>query len=256
MNRRTVLRVVTGAAGQIGGSLTTHLRARGPVLAVDRRPAPGVVEVDVASEEFAMLLRERLTPMTGRVELFHTAAHLGPRIPIAHTSPAAFSALVHDNLTAAYVALRALVMVLEERDLKASAVVLSSVGATRAHRYQPAYDAAKAGVESLVRSFTLEHGARLCPRAVAVGPLAESASTAADGERADDLIALVPRGTYMHLAELVEALDAFASPAFDGACGHTLTLDGGLSSQLRPAAIERPPDRSAKTPAPSAANSE
>lgn len=248
MSEQNVLRVVTGAAGQIGAALTAHLRTRGPVLAVDSRPAPEVVEAEVTSAAFAALLRDQL-PGIERVELFHTAALLGPRMPITRTAPAAFATLVHDNLTPTYAVLRTLALAVEEHELTAAAIVLSSAGATKAHRYQPAYDAAKAGAETLVRSFTLEHGRRLSTRAVAVGPLAESASTAADGERAAELVGLVPRGTYMGLDELVQALAAFATPPFDAACGHTLTLDGGLTAQLRPATVERPPDQPTKTPA-------
>ena len=88
-----------------------------------------------------------------------------------------------------------------------------------------------------------------------MGPIAASASTAADGDRAADLVALVPRGTYLHLDDLAAALAAFATPAFDSACGHPLTLDGGLSVQLRPATVERPPDPAENTP-PSPTNSE
>lgn len=238
------LRIVTGAAGQIGAALTQHLRRHaGYVVAVDTRPGPDIVVADVTCPSFGMLLREQVErDEVTRVELFHAAAILGPRVPIARTSLEEFTTLVQANLASAFSALAAVADLLEESQLNGSAVVLSSVGAHRAHRYQPAYDAAKAGAESLVRSFALEHGGRLAPRAIAVGPIAESSSTASDGPYASDLVALVPRGSYMKLSDLTAALDAFAGPAFDAACGQVLVLDGGLSVQLRPAAIERPPD--------------
>ncbi|MFJ1591029.1 hypothetical protein ACIOD0_12415 [Kitasatospora albolonga] len=53
--------------------------------------------------------------------------------------------------------------------MPAAAVLLRSVGARRAHRYLVGYDAAKAGTESLVRSFTLEFAGHLAVRAVARG---------------------------------------------------------------------------------------
>lgn len=238
------LRIVTGAAGQIGAALANHLRLQGDlVLAVDTSPGPDIIVVDVTDPAFKSLLREHLERHdVDRVELFHAAAMLGPRVPIAHTSVEEFTTLVQANLASAYSALAAVAELLEDSRLAGSAVVLSSVGARRAHRYQPAYDAAKAGAESLVRSFALEHGDRLAPRTVAVGPIAESSSTASDGAYAADLVALVPRGSYMKLSDLTAALDAFAGPAFDAACGQVLVLDGGLSVQLRPAATERPPD--------------
>lgn len=238
------LRIVTGAVGHIGAALVDHLRLQGDlVLAVDTRLGPDIVVDDVTRPAFKSLLRQQLERHeVTRVELFHAAAMLGPRVPIARTGVEEFTTLVQANLVSAFSTLAAVADLLEESQLPGSAVVLSSVGAHRAHRYQPAYDAAKAGVESLVRSFALEHGNRLAPRAVAVGPIAESSSTASDGDYARDLVALVPRGSYMKLSDLTAALDAFAGPAFDAACGQVLVLDGGLSVQLRPAAIERPPD--------------
>ncbi|WP_460704938.1 SDR family oxidoreductase [Myceligenerans halotolerans] len=235
---------MTGAAGQVGEALATHLRRQADlVLAVDAQPGPDIAAVDVTDLAFGTLLREQVERHdVNRVELFHAAAALGTRVPIARTGVGEFTALVEANLTSAFAALAGVADVLEGYQLTGSAVVLSSVGAHRAHRYQPAYDAAKAGTESLVRSFALEYGDLFSPRAVAVGPIAESSSTATDGRYAADLVALVPRGSYMKLTDLTAALDAFAGPAFDAACGQVLVLDGGLSVQLRPAVNERPPD--------------
>ena len=119
--------------------------------------------------------------------------------------------------------------------------MVTSVGAHRAHRYHVGYDAAKAGVESVVRSLALEYGSRLSVRAFALGPLAESTSTATDGEALPALVRLVPLGRYARLEEVAEAIALFGGPAFDAANGHTLTFDGGLSVQLRPVEVERAP---------------
>ncbi|MDQ3762904.1 MAG: hypothetical protein M3460_15020 [Actinomycetota bacterium] len=82
-------------------------------------------------------------------------------------------------------------------------------------------------------------------RAFALGPLAESTSTAADGEASPALVGLVPLGRYARLAEVAEAIALFGGPAFDPANGHTLAFDGELSVQLRPLEVERaPPEES------------
>lgn len=242
----TCLRIVTGASGLIGAALTGYLaQLPGKLLALDTRPADTttghqVLIADCAGQRFAELLAAHLDGVA-RAELFHTAGLVPGLARIADTPPEDFARTLAGTLTATYATLRTFARTTRERDLPAAAVLLSSAGATRAHRYLVAYDAAKAATESLVRSFTLEYGTRLAVRAVAPGPLAQSASTAADGDRLPALLALVPRGAYTDLGDLVRALTAFGGPCFDSSAGHTLTLDGGLSIQLRPAALERPP---------------
>ncbi|MGW7006137.1 SDR family oxidoreductase [Streptomyces sp. NPDC054933] len=241
----TCVRFVTGASGLIGAALTRHLsQLPGKLLAVDTRPTKAaghpVIGVDATSEQFADLLAAHL-PGAERAELYHTAGHVPSLARIADTPTETFDRIVAANLTATYTVLRAFALTARQHQVPAAAVLLSSAGATRAHRYLVAYDAAKAAIESLARSFTLEYGADLAVRAVAVGPVAESATTAADGDRLPALVALVPRGRYTAVADVARALTAFGGPCFDSAAGHTLTLDGGLSVQLRPAAVERPP---------------
>jgi gluconate 5-dehydrogenase len=76
---------------------------------------------------------------------------------------------------------------------------------------------------------------------VQVGPIADSASSTADGPLAEALIRLVPRGRYATVEEVADAIVRFAGPGFDLATGAVLPLDGGLLLQLRPADIERAP---------------
>ncbi|MFF1733716.1 SDR family NAD(P)-dependent oxidoreductase [Streptomyces sp. NPDC058247] len=242
----TCVRVVTGASGMVGAVLTRHLaQLPGTLLAVDTHPgepdpAQPVTLVDITSQDFTDLLADHLHG-AGRAELYHAAGHVPGLARITDTPVENFVRTVAGNLTATYATLRAFALASRQAGVPAAAVLLSSVGATRAHRYLVGYDAAKAGTESLTRSFTLEFGEHLAVRAVALGPIAQSATTAADGERSSALVSLVPRGTYADLEEVAEAVAALGSPCFDTATGHTLTLDGGLTVQLRPATIERPP---------------
>ncbi|MFF9795462.1 SDR family NAD(P)-dependent oxidoreductase [Streptomyces bacillaris] len=242
----TCLRVVTGASGMIGAALTRHLaQLPGTLLPLDTHPGPApahpdMVLADVTGPDFVTLLTEQMHGQE-RAELYHIAGHVPGLARITDTPTEDFARTVADNLTTTYTALRAFALATRQAGVPAAAVLLSSVGARRAHRYLVGYDAAKAGTESLVRSFTLEFGQHLAVRAVALGPIAQSATTAADGERSSALVSLVPHGTYADLEDVARAVAAFGSPHFDTATGHTLTLDGGLTIQLRPAAIERPP---------------
>lgn len=243
-------RIVTGASGMVGAALTRHLaRLPGTLLTIDTHPAAHLTALaDITSPQFTELLAVHLRG-AGRAELYHTAGHVPSLTRIADTPSEEFTRTVAANLTTTYTALRAFALAARRAAVPAAAVLLSSVGATRAHRYLVGYDAAKAATESLARSFTLEFGEHLSVRAVALGPIAQSATTAADGDRLPALVSLVPRGTYADLEEIAEGLATFGSPIFDTAAGHTLTLDGGLTIQLRPAAIERPPTHADVTPA-------
>ncbi|MGH3832365.1 MAG: SDR family oxidoreductase [Pseudonocardiaceae bacterium] len=246
MTTGSVCRVVVGAAGQVGSALAAHLRSvPGGLVAVDRvsgdSPVP-VIGCDVTGPAFADLLAARLAGCA-RAELYHTAGWVPPLARINDTPTDAFATALTRNLTSTYAPLRAFALATGRLDLHAAAVVVTSVGAHRAHRYHVGYDAAKAGVESVVRSLALEYGSRLSVRAFALGPLAESTSTAADGEAAPALVQLVPLGRYARVAEVAEAIALFGGPAFDPVNGHTLTFDGGLSVQLRPVEVERAPPR-------------
>ncbi|GAB2711595.1 SDR family NAD(P)-dependent oxidoreductase [Kitasatospora kifunensis] len=236
----TTLRIVTGAAGLIGRAVCQHLRnTDGVLLALDTHPGPDdstVLRLDSTSEAFATLLSEHLAGAE-RAELIHTAGTHPPLTTITDTPPEEFARHTAD-LTHTYATARTFALATRAAGIPASAVLLSTVGA---HRYLAGYDAARAGIESLARSFTLEFARHLSVRAAAVGPIAQSASTQADGPLAPALLALVPRGTYADLQDIATALATYATAPFDTTAGHTLTLDGGLTIQLRPADVERRP---------------
>ncbi len=113
---------------------------------------------------------------------------------------------------------------------------LSSGGATRAHRGNAAYDAAKGGVEALTRALALD----LAPYGVRVNALAPGSINS------HDLDETTPRerGTVIPLGR-VGAVDEMAGPAVflasDDASyitGHTLLVDGGLLAQQRSAPVD------------------
>jgi gluconate 5-dehydrogenase len=249
-------RIVVGARGLLGHALVTHLASLpGRLLAVDAAPEPQpdplagvwvggvpVATVDCRDREFVEMTHE-FVQGAGRVELYQAAGAVGRRARIKETSLDMFRAVMEGNLLTCYAAMRAVAETARVEGATGSLTVIGSVGASKAHRYQIAYDAAKAGVESLARGFALEYGPHgISTRVVAIGPVAESASTAADGPLRQALVDLVPLGRYPAVAEIAYAIAVVGSPTFDPANGETISLDGGLSKQLRPASVERPPD--------------
>ena len=113
---------------------------------------------------------------------------------------------------------------------------MSSGGATRAHRGNAAYDAAKGGAEALTRAMALDLG----PYGVRVNGLVpgsiDSKGMGADLKRA--------RGETMPIGRVGE-IDELAGPAVflasDDArhiTGHMLVVDGGLLAQQRSAQVD------------------
>lgn len=239
-------RVVTGASGFLGSALVRHLTGvPGRVLAIDRSASRLNVPLVMLDCRDRNGLADVLGPFlqgADRVELYEAAGLVPPLARIAEIDPGTFRETVSHNLDSAYGAASSFAEVARTLDVRGSIVFLGSVGGCRSHRYQIAYDAAAAGVESLARGFALEYGpSGLTTRVAAVGPVAESPTTLADGVRAPGLVRLVPRGRYASRDEIVRAVAALGSEALDVANGAVVPLDGGLVQQLRPADRERPP---------------
>jgi len=240
-------RIVVGACGLVGSVLAQHFsRMDGDLLSVDtgmsgRAPEANILRIDCRDGEFADQVRVFVTG-ADRFELYHAAGSVPSLVRIGDLGLGGFRATIEDNLVTTYAAMRAVAEAAAAASVTGSITVLGSVGAAKAHRYKAAYDAAKAGAEALVRCFAVEYGPeRISCRTVALGPIAESPSTAADGDQLDALVRLVPLQQYPTVAEVVRAIAAVGSPAFDAANGHVITLDGGLSQQLRPIDAERRP---------------
>ncbi|WP_179151902.1 SDR family NAD(P)-dependent oxidoreductase [Oceanobacillus senegalensis] len=109
---------------------------------------------------------------------------------------------------------------------------MSSGGATRAHRNRVAYDATKGAIEAATRAMALD----LAPwkiRVNAVMPGAmwvENRTTVGEESSPDGLIPLGRLGMPQDVGQGVRFL---ASPEASYITGHILSIDGGLTAQLR-----------------------
>jgi 3-oxoacyl-[acyl-carrier protein] reductase len=113
---------------------------------------------------------------------------------------------------------------------------MSSGGATRAHRGNAAYDAAKGGIEALTRAMALDLG----PYGVRVNGLVpgsidskgmDAAIKRARGEA-------IPLGRVGEIEELAGPAVFLASDEASYITGHLLVVDGGLLSQQRSAQVD------------------
>lgn len=241
-----ILRVIAGAAGQLGSAVTAASTRKGDrTLAVDpllTEVPPGVelLRADAGSPAFGDRLKAELVGAS-RCELILAGGSIPPLVRVDDATDLDVEAALGDVMTT-FRAMSVFAKSAQSYAIGGSIVLIGSVGARYPHRYMISYDAARAGMESLARSFALEYAAHgITTRVLAVGPIAESATSRADGELAEALIRLVPLGRYPRLDEVAVAAITVASAALDCANGHTITLDGGLTVQLRPADIERGP---------------
>lgn len=139
------------------------------------------------------------------------------------------------NLKSAFLcALRAAQVMARRR--QGSIINMSSGGASRAHRGNAAYDAAKGGVEALTRALALDLG----PYGVRVNALVPGSINS----KAMDEATLRERGMTMPLGRVGD-VDEMAGPAVflasDDASyitGHLLVVDGGLLAQQRSAQVD------------------
>jgi gluconate 5-dehydrogenase len=240
-------RIVVGAAGFIGSAIVRHVGdGPDPLIEIDRKPADEHESrhADPRRESEGSTISEvlkRLARPGSRIELIYAAGTHPPLRSMDDTSPAEVESAL-DDAVQSYAVMRAFAHTVAARRASGSIVFISTVGATRPHRYLAGYDAARAAVESIVRSIAIEYGRRgITARTLAVGPIRESSSTRSDGDLGPALVDLVPTGKYASVADIASIAVAFAGPAFDCANGHTLTVDGGLTVQLRPSAVERGP---------------
>ena len=121
-----------------------------------------------------------------------------------------------------------------------SAIVnISSIGASRAHRYATGYDSAKGAVEALTRATSLE----LAPFGIRVNAVAPGAllTHRFEGLSHDDQlqeVAPIPLGRTGTGEDVAAAVAFLASPDAAYITGQVLTIDGGLTVQARELASE------------------
>ncbi len=113
---------------------------------------------------------------------------------------------------------------------------MSSGGATRAHRGNAAYDAAKGGIEALTRAMALDLG----PYGVRVNGLVPGSidSRGMDADLKRQRGETSPLGRVGEIEELAGPAVFLASDDARYITGHMLVVDGGLLSQQRSAQVD------------------
>ncbi|HWT83539.1 MAG TPA: SDR family oxidoreductase, partial [Candidatus Methylomirabilis sp.] len=139
------------------------------------------------------------------------------------------------NLKSAFLcALRAAQVMARRR--QGSIINMSSGGASRAHRGNAAYDAAKGGVEALTRALALDLG----PYGLRVNALVPGSINSRNLDEATlrERGKVMPLGRVGNVNEMAGPAVFLASEDASYITGHLLVVDGGLLAQQRSAPVD------------------
>ncbi|GAB3932324.1 SDR family NAD(P)-dependent oxidoreductase [Micromonospora vulcania] len=220
MSGRGVL--VVGASSPIGAAIGRAFQASGDRtvgVALERYPGTGYdypLVLDCTTAAGAGIAVRTTVEVVGRLDVVVLAAAAMPVGPITATTDEQWRTAINATLGTAFAVSRAALPVLPDG---AAIVAVSSVNAFLAAPGVPAYAAAKAGLEGLVRQLALEYGpGGIRVNAVAPGMIGDTIENGAAG---------YPLGRTGTPDEVAAAVHFLAHAGF--VTGVTLPVDGGLS---------------------------
>ena len=244
--------IVTGAAQGIGRAIAERFGAEGAHVVIADVNAMGAetvaqalnmaggsalaVTVDVADQARVDQLFDATLAQFGTVDvLVNNASLTNTERHFLEGDATWWQRIIAVNLTGAFLCSHRAAQIMARK--RAGAIInLSSGGASRAHRGNAAYDAAKGGIEALTRAMALDlgsYGVRV--NTLVPGSIDSTGMNAAIKEA---------RGANIPLNRVGE-VDDLAGPALflasDDAryiTGHCLFVDGGMLAQQRSATVD------------------
>lgn len=238
---KTVL--ITGAGGGLGTALRTLFAARGAALILcDRETAAlegegwPVHAFDLLDQQSVATAAQAILDRHGAPDIVVSNAGWTRTETLASLSTEVIDREVRLNLTGVVTFVNAFLPAMKARG-SGALVFISSVNAL-AHFGNPAYAAAKAGVNVFARAIAVECGrAGLRANAVCPGSIRTPAWThrlARDPAVMDKLQRLYPLQRVVEAREVAEAVAFLASDRASGITGVSLPVDAGLTAGCLP----------------------
>ena len=181
----------------------------------------------------------------GRLDVVVNNAGGAPYALAADASPRFHAKVVELNLLAPLLVSQAANAVMQEQDGGGSVVMVSSISATRPSPGTAAYGAAKAGVDSLVRSLAVEWAPRVRVNAIDVG-LVRTEQTDLHYGGEDGVAAIertIPLGRLAEPRDVGNVAAFLASPLAGYVSGAVVAAHGGGEPPPFLAAAESRPER-------------
>ncbi|MET9488315.1 SDR family oxidoreductase [Nocardia sp. NPDC006630] len=232
--------LVTGGVRGVGAGISrVFLDAGATVVACARRPADIPVEsngrgidflpCDVRDPDSVRELVDAIVAKYGRLDTVVNNAGGAPFALAADASPNFHSKIIQLNLLAPLLVSQVANDVMQKQDDGGSIVMISSVSGHRASPGTAAYGAAKAGVDSLVSSLSVEWAPKVRLNSVIVGLVNTESSHLHYGD--DDGIAAVSSTVPMQRMAAPEDIGRtavfLASPLASYITGGSLLVHGG-----------------------------
>jgi NAD(P)-dependent dehydrogenase (short-subunit alcohol dehydrogenase family) len=228
--------LVTGGSRGIGAGIAQVLVAAGARVVTCARsavesPAPGTthVQFDVRDPDAVAAMVTGLVQKHGRLDVLVNNAGGSPYALAAEASPRFLERILGLNLTAPLLVAQAANRVMQEQPAGGVIVNISSVSALRPSPGTAAYGAAKAGVDSLTRSLSVEWGPKVRVNAIDVG-LCRTEKTA-DHYGGDETVAAIeatiPLGRMAEPAEIGKVVCFLASDLASYVSGACVECHGG-----------------------------
>jgi 3-oxoacyl-[acyl-carrier protein] reductase len=246
--------LVTGGASGIGLSIAEHLAEEGARVLVADRDRAGLealpaeletIEVDLANPDAPGELGREAERRLDGVDVLVNNAGLMRQTPALEITVEEWDELFAVNLRAVFFLTQAVAGAMAERG-RGAVVSVSSVNAFRSEAPEVHYNATKAGIVSVMRSFVIElshRGVRF--NCVAPGETVsarEAASyTDADRERTREYLQRVPLRRVGQPADMARAVCFLASDDAAYVNGQTIVVDGGELAGDWYDTAERPP---------------
>ena len=237
--------LVTGASGGIGSAIATLLHAQGAhvvlhgtreekLVALSKQLGTNnsIVTADLSDlDAVGNLVADASKASGASIDILVNNAAIRLRKPLSEISPKAFSEVVEANLTSIYTISRRFAARLEDQQTKGSLINITSIAGPRARPGDPAYTAAKGGLEALTRSLAVELAPKVRCNAIAPGYFATDANAAyLHNEEVKQFVEdRIPLKRWGQPDEIAGAAVFLASNASSYITGHTMVIDAGLT---------------------------
>lgn len=236
--------LITGAGGGIGGAIAMLFAREGALLCLADRRSDALdavvsrlgrtasqtlaVEADVSDETGVAKLAERCERRFGGIDILVNSSGAISEVALADMTMAQWDAVLTANLTAVFLACRAVLPAMERRGGGRIINIASQIGQKGAPRFAH-YAAAKAGVIALTKSLAKEVARRnILVNAIAPGPVLTAFNASLDPATMASTAQLLPLGRAAVPEEIAPtALLLASSPGGDVFVGQTLGPNSG-----------------------------